>query len=131
MTRSVLHFRVSLPNKHSKLGGQFQGNLVCMFRTRARSKRKKKGTVRKEKDAVESGKKSKGRLRTEKWKRRGREVRESRVKVRGRQMENKKQIGSPLISSPATHYATKQCTSQGHELNTEPTTSEKSSPAST
>lgn len=38
---------------------------------------------------------------------------ESREKASGRQMENKKQIGSPLISWPATHYATKQCASQG------------------
>lgn len=47
------------------------------------------------------------------------------------QMESKQQRSSPLISWPATQGATKQCTTQGHELNREPTSSEESSPAST
>lgn len=61
------------------------------------------------------------------WGQRGAETLGTGRGEKKKQMENVKQISSPLISSPATHYATKRCASQGHELNREPTTSEKSS----
>lgn len=63
---------------------------------------KRKGWVWKEKDR-EGGKRGHKRG----WGEKSERDRGKKWKKVGRQTENKKQIGSPLISSPATHYATK------------------------
>ena len=108
-------FPVSISRQQGQVGGDDWKEILCAFLVffptpgirvvkKKQNKNKRKEWLGKERHGVG------GRGGQERdWREKNEKDRGKKWERAGRQTENKKQIGSPRISSPATHCAAKQC----------------------